>query len=161
MALEESILEWLLKPRARYKGMYVNILGLPAFSPYSEGSIKNSFGKLKKSKYILNDGKNFRITPLGKKYLEKGKKQLTVFKNNFNLDAPKNLMVIYDVPEAQKIQREWFRGQLRIFGYKMIQRSVWVGPGPLPKEFLVYVEDIGLKDRFKTFKLAKPYSFEK
>ncbi|MCX6717161.1 MAG: hypothetical protein NTU76_00605 [Candidatus Taylorbacteria bacterium] len=40
----------------------------------------------------------------------------------------------------------------------MIQRSVWVGPSPLPKDFIDYVKSIGLRDKLKTFKLAKSYS---
>lgn len=39
----------------------------------------------------------------------------------------------------------------------MIQRSVWVGPSPLPEEFLNYLKRIGLEKEFKTFKLAKSY----
>lgn len=40
----------------------------------------------------------------------------------------------------------------------MIQQSTWVGPSPLPKEFIKYIEDIGIKKQLKTFKLAKPYT---
>lgn len=43
----------------------------------------------------------------------------------------------------------------------MIQRSVWVGPSPLPKEFLDYVKEIKLEDKFKTFKLSKGYNTKK
>ena len=39
----------------------------------------------------------------------------------------------------------------------MIQKSVWVGPSPLPKEFMNYISKIGLKSTIKTFKLAKGY----
>jgi hypothetical protein len=39
----------------------------------------------------------------------------------------------------------------------MIQKSVWVGPSPLPKDFLDYVKSIGLLNQLKTLKLAKPY----
>lgn len=65
---------------------------------------------------------------------------------------------MYDVIEAKKKERDWFRRQLKNFGYIMIQRSVWVGPSPLPKEFLSYVKLIDLQDHLKTFKLAKPYT---
>ena len=64
---------------------------------------------------------------------------------------------MYDVTEQKKKERDWFRRQLKNFDYTMIQRSVWVGPSPLPKEFLEYVRRIGLKNQFKVFKLAKPY----
>ncbi len=161
MALEEIICEWLLKPRRKYKGMYVNILGLPAFSKYSEGTVRNSLTALKNKKYIFINNNHYQITKEGKKYFESKKKFLRGFKSPFSSASPKSLMVIYDIPEDQKTLRDWFRKQLRVFNYKMIQRSVWVGPTPLPKEFLLYVENIGLKDKFKTFKLAKPYTFKK
>ena len=43
----------------------------------------------------------------------------------------------------------------------MIQRSVWVGPSPLPKEFMEYLKSIGLKDTIKTFKLEKGFTSTK
>lgn len=72
-------------------------------------------------------------------------------------DSPKNLLVIYDIPESKKTERDWFRRQLKSFDFSMIQRSVWVGPSTLPKDFLVYVKIIGLQKQFKIFKLARPY----
>jgi len=79
------------------------------------------------------------------------------FRSSFEKNSPKNLIVIYDIPEEQKKERDWFRRQLKNFEYIMIQRSVWVGPSPLPKDFLDYVKLIGLKKQLKTFKLAKSY----
>jgi len=65
---------------------------------------------------------------------------------------------MYDIHEAKKKERDWFRRHLKKFGYVMIQRSVWVGPSPLPKDFLDYVKAIGLEGQLKTFKLAKAYT---
>jgi CRISPR/Cas system-associated endoribonuclease Cas2 len=79
------------------------------------------------------------------------------FDSPFGNSSPKNLIVMYDIPHEQKKERDWFRRQLVNFGYIMIQKSVWVGPSPLPKEFVDYVKMLGLKDKLKTFKLAKPY----
>src|SRR3989344_2754204 len=50
---------------------------------------------------------------------------------------------------------------LKKFYFSMIQKSVWVGPSLLPKEFLDYIEKIKIKDGLKTFKLAKGYNFTK
>ena len=115
-----------------YKGMRVNMFGLP----------------------ILATNKNSRI----KKENRKKNFYLTSFVSNFGKDAPKNLLLIYDIPEPMKKERDWFRRQLKIFGFIMIQKSVWVGPSPLPKDFLDYLKRIGLEKQFKTFKLAKGYS---
>jgi|SRR3989344_4849906 len=113
-----------------YKGVRVNSFGLPVF----------------------NNEKN-RI----RKEHRKRKFYYMTFRSSFEKNSPKNLIVIYDIPEEQKKERDWFRRQLKNFEYIMIQRSVWVGPSPLPKDFLDYVKLIGLKKQLKTFKLAKSY----
>jgi len=65
---------------------------------------------------------------------------------------------MYDIPSNMKKERDWFRRQLIKFDYEMVQRSVWVGPSPLPRSFLDYLREIGIENKFKTFKLAKPYN---
>ena len=79
------------------------------------------------------------------------------FSSNFKKDSPKNLIVMYDIPHGMKKERDWFRRHLIKFGYVMIQKSVWVGPSPLPKKFLGYLKEIKIGDKFKTFKLTKSY----
>lgn len=68
---------------------------------------------------------------------------------------------MYDFPHNQNVARDWFRRHLVKFGYVMIQKSVWVGPSPLPKIFLAYLKQIKIENNFKTFKLAKPYDDRK
>lgn len=113
--------------RLHYKGASVNILGLPSFS----------------------DSKKKKDIPK-RHYLQS-------FISEFKKDTPKNLLLIYDIPEGRKKERDWFRRQLKNFDFIMIQRSVWVGPSPLPSDFLAYLKRIGLQKEFKTFKLAKTY----
>ena len=113
-----------------YKGVRVNAFGVP----------------------ILNSDKS-RI----KKDHRKRKFYYITFRSVFNKSAPKNLIVMYDIPHEMSRKRDWFRRQLKNFDYIMIQKSVWVGPSPLPKDFLDYVKLIGLKKQLKTFKLAKSY----
>jgi DNA-binding transcriptional regulator PaaX len=65
---------------------------------------------------------------------------------------------MFDVPTERKPEREWLRWHLKKFDYVMIQKSVWVGPSPLPKDFKEYLEEIKLTKCIKTFKLAKSYT---
>ena len=114
----------------RYKGASVNIFGLPSFGYFEN---KKKTPQIPKRQYLRS------------------------FISDFKKDSPKNLLLIYDIPEERKKERDWFRRQLRNFDFIMIQRSVWVGPSPLPKDFIDYLKKIGLHKEFKTFKLAKPY----
>lgn len=114
----------------KYKGVRVNAFGLP---------ISGSTRRIPKDKRVRD---LYNIS----------------FESYFSKSAEKDLIVMYDIPHDRKKERDWFRRHLVKFGYIMIQRSVWVGPAPLPKDFMQYVKEIGLSDKLVTFKLAKPYS---
>src|SRR3989344_1669444 len=160
--LGTKILEELLKPRFRYKGMSVNFLGLPAFyEDYSKNTLSKEFYRLKQKGFIETGGEFLRITQKGQEYVKRRQNSFTTFNFTFPKSTPKNLIVMFDIPEQKKAEREWFRFHLKKFGYDMIQRSVWVGPSPLPEDFLNYVKEIKLKNCIKTFKLAKSYRDKK
>jgi len=114
-----------------YKGVRVNMFGIPIFSHGQRNRVKIKSRK----KSFYNKAFLFSIT-----------------------HKPKNLIVMYDIPDSMKKERDWFRRQLIKFDFEMIQRSVWVGPAPLPREFLEYLKFLKIEGKFKTFKLAKPYS---
>ena len=115
--------------RLRYKGVPVGFLGLPEWDNVDEK----------------------------KKYSRPKRNYLKSFHFNFNKNAPKNLILMYDIPHGKKKERDWLRRQLKSFEFIMVQKSVWVGPSPLPGEFLQYLKRIGLEKNFKIFKLARPF----
>ena len=158
MSIVLEILESLLDTSLYYKGMRVNAFGIPKFENYSRDSVKSTLWKMKKNCLIEKRGEKWHVTKRGRKYVQRKYDSLRQFPNVFKKDAPKNLIVMFDVPETKKVEREWLRWHLKKFHYIMIQRSVWVGPSPLPREFMRYVERIKLKDSIKTFRLARPYS---
>lgn len=157
MSMRDEILEILNTPKYNYKGVPVNAFFLPTFGNYKKESVRNNFYYLAKDGYLEKFNNHFIISKNGKNYLEKNTKhQLRNFEPEKN-NGPKNLLLLYDIPEEKKNERDWFRRTLIKFGFIMIQRSVWVGPSPLPKEFLDYVKSIKLKDNIKTFKLEHNY----
>lgn len=158
MSIGDKILKLLLEPTHRYKGMPVSMFGIPAIFPYKKQSINNAIYKLNKNGYVLKENDCISLLPKGRRYVENKKAKFLIFTSTFKKESPKNLLVMFDIPEVKKAEREWFRFHLRKFGYEMIQKSVWVGPSPFPKDFLDYVKDIKLRECIKTFKLAKPYN---
>ena len=157
MNLVDKILKELWNTSVSYKGTKVNLFGVPVLKKHSHGSVRTTICRLHKKGLIESSDNGWHLTPAGKKYIKKKEDSLLQFENSFTKDAPKNLLVMFDIPETHKAEREWFRWHLKKFNFIMIQKSVWVGPSPLSKEFLDYVKKIGLKDSIKTFKLARPY----
>lgn len=121
-------------------------------TPYYKGIKVNSFGIP-----IEDSKKKYRIKKKDRKRNYYHNSFISPFKEN----EPKNLLLIYDIPEAMKKERDWFRRQLVTFGFVMIQKSVWVGPSPLPRNFLDYLKEIKIGDNFETFKLEKSYEIKK
>ena len=166
MSVEKAILQYLSDNKGKhvikYKGMRVGFLGLPDFKYYKYQTLANRCSELKNGGYIKEINGDYFITYKGEEYLNK--KEHNNFKKFTSGDTennPKDLLILYDVPQDQTSLRNWFRRELRNFNFVMIQRSVWVGPSPLPKEFTAYLKEVGLKDKIKTFKLAQGYNIHK
>lgn len=158
MKAEKEILEYLNKKKSvlKYKGIRVGFLGLPDFEHYKYQTLANNFSSLSK-RGLIKKSKigEYYITYKGKEYLEKSKDILESFKTDKNKNSPKDLLVVYDIPENRKRERNWFRYHLKKFYFVMIQRSVWVGPSPLPKEFSLYLKEIKMENNFRVFKLKE------
>lgn len=156
MSIARDILQKLWESELNYKGVRVNILGIPKFL-IKKRSVSNSLSKLKKAGFVEYNVDGWSITKNGETYYKEKLKQLPHFTSPYSKHSPKNLIVMFDVPENKRVYRDWLRSELKIFGYVIIQHSVWVGPSPLPKEFTRFIKEIGLNSCIKTFKLNNGY----
>lgn len=95
-------------------------------------------------------------------------KNIVINKNNLNKHilftnikekpgGDTKVMVLFDIPERKRKTRNWLRLQLKLWGFEMLQQSVWLGKGPLPKEFTVR---LGLLDISKCVKIFKIQSLK-
>ena len=157
MSMVSEILEELWNTELNYKGVKVNIFGIPRFKKYKEGSIRNTIDRLKRNGVIEKELAGIVLSKYGKEYVRKKFDSLKQFDRPENISKDKNLLLMFDIPTEKKAHREWLRWHLKKFGYIMVQKSTWVGPSPLPKEFSDYIKEIKLDRCIKTFKLAKPY----
>ncbi len=100
--------------------------------------------RLKRDQLIekSNNGK-WRITLKGrerKKEMNARKNFLPSTRSYASEESPEWKIVIFDIPEKQRLKREWLRAVLRRLGFRMLQRSVWIGKVKLPQNF---IEDLG------------------
>ncbi len=111
---------------------------------------KNTYARLKKKAFLTYEADTMVVTEKGKQYLKRRAVRLPTFEATKSKERP-DLIVMFDIPEDRKSEREWFRIHLKRFGYTMIQKSVWFGPSPLPQEFVAYLYSIGLENNIRTF----------
>lgn len=157
MSMVLNILKELNNTTVYSKGGRVNLFGLPRLSSYEYNSLKTTVSRLHKKEYIEKNSTGWILTPRGKNYLKRKYDSLIQFDSPFSKSDSKNLLIMFDIPEEKKAEREWLRWHLKKFNYEMIQKSVWRGPSPLPKGFTDYLKKIGLRNHMKMLKVTKVY----
>lgn len=160
MNTETEIFFAFLLSRARYRGLH-HFYSKVHNRMNGRKDVINTIDYLKKRKYALFEGDSVKLTAAGRQFLKRRQARLRIFDSPFPRYARKDLLLLFDIPESRKAEREWFRRQLKTFGYTMIQKSAWIGPSPLPKEFVSYIKSIKLEKGIKTFRLATKYKHKK
>jgi DNA-binding transcriptional regulator PaaX len=112
--------------------------------------VANNFYEFKRMGYVKiknYDGqKMFSITPKG--YSKILQIKLKLKKKKQKIDG-KFRIVIFDVSEKERLKREFFRGALKSFGFKQLQKSVWYSPYDVFKELGFFVKDCRLEKNVK------------
>ena len=65
------------------------------------------------------------------------------------------LIVAFDIPENERGKRDWLRDVLKELGFKMIQRSFWVGDIKFPQELLTDLERLNMLDFVQVLAVTK------
>ena len=118
---------------------------------------KKYLSKLKNDGLILEDDSR-------QIYLSaKGKKKLGSLQNSFHLNkhlyqkkAGDNVTVIsYDIPVIFNRERNILRDILRVLGFDMVHKSVWVGKVVLPERFVSHLKKLGIIDYVEILEVTK------
>jgi len=136
--------------------------GLPSSYPGFE-SLKEIFGVNNKNKKFTKEKVLVNISRLEKQGLirkestkkiyfltEKGKKLVGYIKDRYSILNKKwdgkIRIVIFDIPEKERYHREWLRDELSLLEFKELQKSVYAGKFPLPKDFYQDIIRFGISD---------------
>jgi DNA-binding transcriptional regulator PaaX len=136
---------------------FYKILHEREFGKYRKESLRVALSRLHKNGYINNSTSGWLITKKGQNRFKKNneKSLLDYLPSPFKKNSPQNMIISFDIPEKNRKIRYWLRSQLKIFGYKMLQQSLWIGPGPLPPLFLIRIEKLDIRKNIKIFKISK------
>ena len=139
---------------ARSTRRFYAILREREFQRYKKESVRVGLSRLHKKGYLTNSSSGWSMTKEGRKYFE-NLRLLGYISSPFDKNSPDDIVIAFDIPEKNRIVRRWLRNQIKIFGYKMLQQSLWIGPGPLPSSFLKRLEDLNIRKNVKTFKIVR------
>ena len=155
----ESLTDLLIATLAsgRNTRLFHKILHEREFKRYKKESVGVALSRLHKKGYVENSSSGWSATRKGRKYLKRTR-LLSYIASPFEKNPPDNTIIAFDIPEKNRIIRSWLRNQIKIFGYKMLQQSLWIGPGPLPSSFLKRLENLNIRKNIKTFKITKKSS---
>lgn len=131
---------------------YKKIIRERQYKRFKENSVRSTLSRLSKKGYVSNSNGCWSITKKGLKHKEE-KHLLSFIPSPFKKDSPDAIILAFDIPERDRKMRHWLRNQIKIFGYKMLQQSLWIGPGALPKEFFDKLEDLKIRKNVKTFRI--------
>lgn len=101
----------------------------------------------------------WHITDKGKKYIstheteEHKKKVYQEFRQR--MAGKRDTIIIFDIAETKRKMRDYLRLELYALGYHPLQKSVWIGGSPLPKEFIEYITTTHLLNDTHIFTIQK------
>lgn len=169
VTLSISIAEIILLKLAELGEVAGDILDAMAYPSLADGereywkSVKiekemwrNNFYQLKRRGYIKattnKDGVcNYKLTEKGRLKIIKAKIKLLHFRQRRNKKWDKKWRIlIFDIPEERRGFRDIFRVQLKLLGFKQLQKSVWICPFEMEKEFQKLIERYKLKKNIVT-----------
>jgi DNA-binding transcriptional regulator PaaX len=93
-------------------------------------------------------------------YIEKKNLVQFVNMNNFVIkdifpNKSEKILISFDIPEKKKKVRDWLRNQIKYWDFEMIQKSLWLGYGPMPREFNDRLKQLGIYQNVRIFKIKK------
>ncbi len=64
-------------------------------------------------------------------------------------------IIVFDIPESQRIDRYWLRLALKNLKFTFLQKSVWVGKTIIPEDFLDDLHERGIFDFVEILAVTK------
>lgn len=124
----------------------LDILFGPELKGPKEAKFRKAANRLRGRDLIFGERRDgriiFELTDKGRREAEKIKLKFEMAKRR-KWDG-KWRVFIFDIPEKIKGKRDLLRRELVSFGFMQLQKSVWIYPHPLSKDFLDLWEETGI-----------------
>jgi DNA-binding transcriptional regulator PaaX len=127
--------------------------------------LQKFISKLKHQGFIQEikkeEGVKWKISKTGKEKLRKLKEKFINRSYDFDQTQNNPIIISFDIPEKLRKKRAWLRGVVKNFGFNMVHKSVWVGHGKIPQEFIDDLVGMNLVQFVEIFQISKKGTLEK
>ncbi len=144
--ISELIMSHLLSARSSHRQKKILWEMVHKRVKTSKENYRQNLHRLSKKGYIEKKDDGYLLTAHGKATFRDPHRPIHVRNRK-----DKKIVIIFDIPEQKKKTREWLRSQIKWWGFKMIQKSVWIGHGPLPTDFKKRLKDLGIENSVLMF----------
>lgn len=161
-----AVLDGFLPPQYPEAKLARLLLGIDRRRPRAAAkhTLSSTLHRLKQQGLVSSAGHNkgarWKLTRKGKNFLAK---IYADEKDPYDL-APEDgviRIVAFDIPEKLRTKRDWLREQLFVCGYRLLQRSVFIGKRPLPDAFIQRVDEMRIGKYLHIASLAQSGTIEK
>lgn len=155
-SFSELILKLLLYKTLPYKDVEELVRKHKQYKNKPSASIRNTLTRLRKKGLVKKTQTGWSSSNLINSVLKNNINELDKIK----LQASKNkkngeIIVMYDIPEYLRSKRDILRDGLKVLDFKQKQQSVWIGPAPLPEEFIKFINDLKITKYINFFKVKE------
>ena len=122
---------------------------------------RNALTWLKRERFIVehveSGKKRLRLTKKGFRYLRSlTKREKSILPKKYPMTSARSaVIVMFDIHEREKWKRNWLRNVLKNGGFKMRQKSVWIGNVKFPASFIEDLIRIGIIEDVEIFEAVK------
>ncbi len=118
--------------------------------------------KLKTDGLILeNASQQIKLSTKGRKKLGSLKKNRILDRSLYKKENGDRVIIIsYDVPISFNKERNILRNILRVLGFNMVHKSVWIGKVKLPKQFIIALEKLEILEFVEILEVTKSGSLK-
>ena len=111
--------------------------------PLNKSSLSIAIKRLREKGYIKEEKINSGEIIL--KLTDEGRTQILFSDVETDQWDGKWLVVIFDIPEQKRLIRDLFRRNLKKWGFKHFQKSVWISKKNITDKLFAYIKDLGVE----------------
>lgn len=159
--LGEGTLDGFLPPQYPEAALVRIVLGLDSKRKISRRTFSALLSRLTSQGLVERSGTHrsgqWSITPQGKARLVQ---QDAISRIVLPQEDGIGRLVIFDIPEQERKKRDSIRAELISACFTQLQKSVWIGYRPLPKDFLIFLDDLNVREHVHIFSVKSEGTLE-